>query len=237
MSNIEIISKEISAQLENKEISTALLSTTFKGFQPAVMKQAIMEGMIRGFEFKDFLEKNVYAIPFGGGYSLITSIDYARKLAMRSGLAGKTAPKYVFSDNEKKTVETCEITVKKVVDGMIAEFTSLVYFKEFNTGKNQWASKPLVMIAKVAEMHALRMAFPEQMSKQYVEEEMDKEVAGTVAEPLVINVVSAKEKLNAVTSLAELVNVWKKVLTTDERAVPELLKLKDELKDKLTPKA
>ena len=35
------------------------------------MKKAIMEGMIRGYTFKDFLEKNIYAIPFKDNYSLV----------------------------------------------------------------------------------------------------------------------------------------------------------------------
>lgn len=171
------INKEVSLQLADKETQDLLIKTVFKDFSVPMIKQAVAEAMIRGFEFKDLLEKNVYAIKYGETYSLITSIDYSRKIAMRSGLVGKTAPIYVEKDN---TIETCSITVKKATSGVIGEFTALVYFKEFNTGKNQWQSKPHVMIAKVAEMHALRMAFPEEMSQQYVEEEMQKEVVKNI---------------------------------------------------------
>ena len=172
MSNIEIINQEVSKELASKETVATLVQTTFKDFPAPLMKQAIVEGMIRGFSFKDFLEKNVYAVKYGQSYSLITSIDYARKIAMRSGMAGKSAPSYTFDDKGK--VESCSVTVKRATDGVIGEYTATVYFDEFSTGRNLWGTKPKVMIAKVAEMHALRSAFPEEMAKQYVEEEMEK---------------------------------------------------------------
>lgn len=172
-SKVALINQEINKELAAPEVGKALLATTFKGLNPVSMKQAIMEGMIRGFNFKDFLEKNVYAIPYGQGYSLVTSIDYVRKIAMRSGLVGKSAPTYTLDDKGK--IETCTITVKRIVSGQTGEFTATVYFSEYNTGRNTWATKPRTMIAKVAEMHALRSAFPEEMAQQYVEEEMELE--------------------------------------------------------------
>ena len=126
---------------------------------------------MRGFEFKDFLDKNIYAVPFGGSYSLITSIDYARKVGMRSGVVGKSAPVYQEQDGK---IISCSVTIKKEIKGLIGDFTSLVFFDEYNTGRNQWASKPRTMIAKVAEMHALRMACPEELSQAYSEEEYGK---------------------------------------------------------------
>jgi copper chaperone CopZ len=168
------IGSEITRELATPEVSRALLATTFKGFSELLMKQAIMEGRMRGFQFKDFLEKNVYAIPYGSGYSLITSIDYARKIAMRSGLAGKSAP--VFTYNEDKSIESCTITIKRNVGGVLGEYTATVFFSEYSTGRNLWLSKPKTMIAKVAEMHSLRSAFPEEMAQAYTEEEMQKEI-------------------------------------------------------------
>ena len=57
----------------------------------------------------------------------------------------------------------------------MGDYTATVYFDEYTKGRDLWKSKPRTMIAKVAEMHALRMAFPEQMEKHYVEEEFDAE--------------------------------------------------------------
>src|SRR4030042_5304087 len=142
------------------------------------MKQAITEGMIRGFKFKDFLDKNVYAIPYSSGYSLVTSVDYARKVAQNSGLVGKNEP--VFETDGDKIV-SCSVTVQKKskIDGYVGDFTAKVYFSEYyKAGKNGypslWDTKPRTMIAKVAEMHALRMACPEELAKAYVEEEIEK---------------------------------------------------------------
>lgn len=227
MSNLTQITAQVTQELGNQETVKTLLATTFKGFQPPLMKQAILEGMIRGFEFKDFLEKNVYAIAYGQSYSLITSIDYARKIAMRSGLAGKSAPTYEFGDN--KEVISCSVTVKRNSEGVVGEYTATVYFDEFNTKKNLWISKPKVMIAKVAEMHALRSAFPEEMSKQYIEEEMEKEVIAATPVQVVIDIVAAKAKMDTAKNYEELKGIWSK-FTADERSCPELMTYGKKLK-------
>jgi phage recombination protein Bet len=171
--DLKTINDEINTQLSDVSVKKTLIATTFKGLDETNMKKAIFEAMIRGFVFKDFLDKNVYALPFKDGYSLITSIDYARKKAMKNGLAGKNKPEYVFDDNGG--IISCSVTVKRNANGFIGEYTSEIYFKEYNTGYNLWKSKPLTMIAKVAEMHALRSAFPEDLSQAYVEEEMEAE--------------------------------------------------------------
>ncbi len=166
------INKEINLQL-TAETSNALLATAFKGLNATTMKQAIMDGMLRGFDFKSFLKKDVYALPYGTSYSLITSIDYSRKIGMRSGIVGKDSPVYEISEDGKKII-ACSVTVhKRFESGYIGDFTATVYFSEYSSGKNLWVTKPRTMIAKVAEMHALRMACPEELSQQYIEEEME----------------------------------------------------------------
>lgn len=171
-SQIQLINDEINRELAGEAVSRALLATTFKGLTPIIMRQAIMDGMIRGFTFKDFREKNVYAVPFGSTYSLVTSIDYSRKLGMRSGIVGKTAPVYEMDGNK---IISCEVTVKRKIGEYIGDYTAKVYFEEYDSGRNLWKTKPRTMIAKVAEMHALRMACPEMLAQQYIEEEIDLE--------------------------------------------------------------
>lgn len=226
MSQLEIINEEINKELSTAKVSKALLETTFKGLSEISMKQAIMEGMMRGFVFKDFLEKNVYAIPFGQKYSLVTSIDYSRKLAMRSGLAGKSAPNYEL--DESKNIKSCTITVKRNVDGVIGDYTATVYFREYTTGKNLWATKPHTMIAKVAEMHALRSAFPEEMAKVYLEEEFEKESIEASNE---LKIEEYEVKLLACKNLDELKTVFQNMPVV---AKEKLKGLKDELKLTLT---
>lgn len=219
MSTIETLNKEISLEISKPDVQKALLLTTFKGLDLQKMKQAMLEGMMRGFKFKDFLEKNVYAIPFRDGYSLITSIDYSRKIAMNSGLVGKSAPVYEYDKNGH--VISCTITIKRKVDGYVGEYTATADLREYSTGKNLWATKPKTMLAKVAEMHALRSAFPEQMAKQYVEEEIQKEI------PTEIKLDDFEQKLKATKSLDELSNVW---VSMPQKAKSGLKNLKDELK-------
>ncbi len=170
--SLALVNKEIGNELADPNITRALLATTFKDFTPELMRQAIFEGVLRGFTFTNFLQKDVFAIKYGAGYNLLTSIDFARKIGMRSGVVGKSAP--TFELDGKKLI-SCTVTVKRRVSEQdIGEFTATVYFDEFSTGKNLWNSKPRTMLAKVAEMHALRMACPEQLAKAYTEEEFDK---------------------------------------------------------------
>ncbi len=201
MNKIQTINEELNAEL-TAETSKALLATTFKGLTPVVMKQAIMEGMMRGFTFKDFLEKNVYAIPFSGGYSLITSVDYARKIGMRSGVVGVSAPVYEM-DGDK--ILSCTVTVKRKVEGEIGEYSATVFFAEYSTNKNLWVSKPRTMIAKVAEMHALRKACPEQLSQAYTEEEMVKENVTTPKQEITDEI---RAKIDNAKTREELLVIW-----------------------------
>ena len=202
MNTLQTINEQINQEL-TADASRALLATTFKGLTSIVMKQAIMEGMLRGFTFKDFLEKNVYAIPFSGGYSLITSVDYARKIGMRGGVVGISAPEYEEKDGK---VISCTITVKRSVGGVVGEYSATAYFDEYDTGKNLWRSKPRTMIAKVAEMHALRKACPEELSQAYTEEEMVKEVV-PVAQEITDEI---KAEVENTKTEEELKGVWEK---------------------------
>lgn len=171
MTDIQKYNEEINRQLGDPATMRALLATTFKGLDEVNMKKALLEGLIRGFQFQDFLEKNVYAIPYGQAYSLVTSRDYARKLAQRSGdLISISDAKFV-DDEAGKPVSATVVVKKKVLDE-IGEFTGTAYFSEYTTGKNLWASKPRTMLEKVSEMMALRKAYPEQLDKAYIEEEM-----------------------------------------------------------------
>jgi hypothetical protein len=223
--DIAKVKEDINIQLENQETMKSLMDTTFKGLNPQMVKRAVMEGVIRGFNFNDFLEKNIYAIPFKGGYSLITSIDYARKIGMRSGIAGKDAP--IFEEKDNKII-SCTVTVKKKTGSYVGDFTATVFFSEFyKAGKNGypslWDSKPHVMIAKVAEMHALRMACPEEMAQMYVEEEYQQQEA-----VLVFDSSEYETKLKGAKTLDELKRAW------DSLPAPartkEVMAIKDKMK-------
>ncbi len=244
--DIALFQKEIDAQVGDPKVAQTLVTTVFKGLTQESMKAALLEGRIRGFDFKAFLDKDIYAVPYGQGYSLVNSIDFVRKVGMKSGIVGKLAPKYVEEDGK---IITCEVTVKRMVSGFVGEFTALVYFKEYYAGhKNEdgtikknkygdvkpglWDTKPHTMIAKVAEMHALRMACPEELAQTYIEEEMEKSA--------VIEKVEVKQdftvqqtKLESSKTMQELVAVWE---TLSPEAKLELRAIKDQMKQKLEVK-
>lgn len=172
--SIAIINKQIAEELKDPAIARALLATTFKGLQEQVMKQAIFEGVTRGFSFKNFLEGDVYAIPFGQGYSLVTSIKFANKIAQKNGV-WVSGPKF---EMDGKKIESCSITAYRRIGQDIGEWTATVFFDEYNTDRNLWKTKPRTMLAKVCLSHVYRMACPEEMSQVYTEEEFDKEKEG-----------------------------------------------------------
>lgn len=174
--SIRAVNDEVNKELADPTIGRMLLATTFKGLDETNMRKAILEGVVRGFTFKDFLEKNVYAIPYSNAYSLVTSIDYARKKGMRAGIVGKEAPVYVM---DGKKIVSCAVTVHRKVGTYVGKYTAEVYFDEYYKSPGNkpslWDTKPRTMIAKVAEMHALRMACPEELSQMYTEEEFAKD--------------------------------------------------------------
>lgn len=171
---------ELNTQISDPSVMRALVATVFKGFKDErIVKQACLEAMMRGYSFQDIVNKKIYAIPFGGGYSLVQSINDVRAIAMKSGQVGKGAPEF---EEKNGKIFSCTVTVKRRVDGYVGDYTATVYFDEYNKGKDNWVSKPRTMISKVAEMHALRMAFPEELSQAYVEEEFAKDVVAESSE-------------------------------------------------------
>lgn len=231
-SSLALIKEEINREIASPETLKSLVEITFKGLSVESAKRALLEGMMIGFTFKDFLQKNVYAIPYGQGYSLVGSIDYCRKIGMKSGVVGVSAP--IYTEDEKKNILTCEITVKRMTGGMVGNFTALVYFNEYTTGRNQWATRPRTMISKVAEMHALRKACPEEMSQIYVEEEYEKDKNGIIdeEEKKKIEKVEFGKKMMSCQTIKELQDMW--VLSPGYlKKDKEIVELKDKLKAEL----
>lgn len=109
--------------------------------------------------------------------SYVTSIDGYRIIAHRTGLfAGVDEPKFRY---DGQRLIRCTVSVyKKDSD---RPFSASVSFSEYNTGKNLWKKMPETMLAKVAEAHALRKAFPQDLSGIYTQDEMDQ------AEPTIVS--------------------------------------------------
>lgn len=244
--DIQKYQEEVTKELANKETFNLLVATTFKGLTEENVRQAIVEGMIRQFTFKDFLEKNVYAIPFNNKttgkqeYSLITSIDFMRKRGMKSGVIGVSLPAY--EETKEGKIISCSISVKRKINATdTGEFFAKVYFDEYTTKQNQWTSKPRTMIAKVAEAHALRKACPEEMSQMFTAEEMGEKAApakpaGAIAPPAAApdDTSAFEAKLKACTNLDDL---KKEFIALPPAVKVKLTPLKDQIKATLTNNA
>lgn len=201
---VALVKQEINRQLADKETMESLLATTFKGLEAPTMKRALLEGMLRGFSFTEFLNGDVYAVPFANGYSLVTSIDRSRKIGARNGVVGVKAPVYKMDGDR---IVSCLVTVlKRFPDGYVGEFEAEPDFKEYSTGKNLWASKPKTMIAKVAEMHALRKACPEELAQAYVEEEFQK--GETPVHTPSLNLDALRKMLDGCKTTEDLERAW-----------------------------
>jgi len=132
-------------------------------------------------------KKEIYLIPYKGTYSIIVGIDGMRAKAARSGLAaGKDDAKFDLQAdgtyqtaaqlvNGKHYPTSCTVTVYKVVGGTRCPFTKTVLFREYCPANppatSKWLTMPFNMIEKVAEAHALRMAFADEVAGLNIEEE------------------------------------------------------------------
>lgn len=104
-----------------------------------------------------------------------TSIDAMRSRAEETGkYAGNDKP--VFTYNDKNQLIHAQVTVWKMVEGTRCPFEGEADWEEFYPGDKQgfmWNKMPRIMLGKCAEAQALRKAFPKQLKKVYVKEEMD----------------------------------------------------------------
>jgi len=130
-------------------------------------------------------KKEIYLVRYGDKYHTIVGIDGMRAKAARSGLAaGKDDAKYdLQSDGTYQTAAqlvqgkhyptSCTVTVYKVIGGIRCPFTKTVLFREYcpANATNKWQTMPFNMIEKVAEAHALRMAFADEVAGLNIEEE------------------------------------------------------------------
>lgn len=147
----------------------------------------------------DPMQKPVHLVPmnsknadgsWGKRNIVMPGIGLYRIQASRSGsYAGMTEPEFGEDITEKignKNVtypKWCKVTVKKILDGHIVEFSAKEYWKENYAvvgGKEKdpapnsmWEKRPYGQLAKCAEAQALRKAFPEIIGSHPTAEEME----------------------------------------------------------------
>ena len=123
--------------------------------------------------------RQIYFMKTRGRPTIVVSIDGFRLIAARSGVyGGQTQPQWCGEDGEWKDVWLSDdppaaSRVGVYRQGVEQPSWGVVTWKEFGQGKTStWEAMPSHMLAKVAESHALRKAFPNEMSGLYSADEM-----------------------------------------------------------------
>jgi phage recombination protein Bet len=112
----------------------------------------------------------IFFIKYGTGPgTIVIGRDGFRARAAAIGLHTGTKVGIIRDDKGSCLGAWCEVYRKDWKEPAREE----VSLKEYDTGKGQWAKMPETMIKKVAEVAALRMAFPDQLSGLYSTDEMD----------------------------------------------------------------
>ena len=130
------------------------------------------------------LRRQIYAIPRGNKMTIQTSIDGFRLIAERTGCyaPGRLSQ---FHYDDKGNLLAATAYVKKLAGGVWHEVGEQALLCEYMGQTSFWQKMPSVMLSKVAEMRALRRAFPDALSGLLGDDEMDQADNKFVPEPVV----------------------------------------------------
>lgn len=127
----------------------------------------------------DPLAKQIYSIKRGGKMVTQIGIDGARLIAQRTArYAGQDGPYWCGPDGVWKDVwlsaeHPCAAKVNVYLAGIERGTPGVAHWSEYAaTNGEMWRKMPALMLAKCAEMLALRKAFPQELSGLYTSEEM-----------------------------------------------------------------
>ncbi len=127
----------------------------------------------------DPLAKQIYSIKRAGKMVTQIGIDGARLVAQRSGrYAGQDGPYWCGEDGQWTDVWLSDnapraAKVNVYLMGVDRGTPGVAHWREYaQTSSDMWRKMPALMLAKCAEMLALRKAFPQELSGLYTAEEM-----------------------------------------------------------------
>ena len=137
-----------------------------------IVPMSIKNAVTGKYEYKDVVMAGVglYRIQAARSnqYAGVSEPEFGEDVICNLGGAEITYPKW------------CKVTVKKIVNNTIVEFTAKEYWlenyaakKDTATPNTMWQKRPYGQLAKCAEAQALRKAFPEIVSQHPTAEEME----------------------------------------------------------------
>lgn len=215
--NLAIKSKD-----NNQEIILALKNSVYPGAKNESIAMAI--NYCKNAKL-DPLQKPVHIVPMPIRNSqgtivwqdvIMPGIGLYRTQASRSGAyAGMTEPQFgeeITEDLGGITItypKWCVITVRKLIDGQMAEFIAREYWKEnYATAKKDttapnkmWHKRPYGQLAKCTEAQALRKAFPELTGALPTYEEMEGKIE------MLTEYKEAQHTPNGITRLKQVLNI------------------------------
>jgi phage recombination protein Bet len=137
----------------------------------------------------DPLSRQIYSIQRGNQRTIQISIDGFRLIAERTGkYAGQEGPEWCGIDGVWKSVWLQKEAPAAARVGVLrsdfkAPLWGVATMASYDGGNNMWKKMPDVMLAKCAEMLALRKAFPQELSGLYGTDEMEQADSGTQEPP------------------------------------------------------
>ena len=181
------------AVMPDDELIDVLRSSLYPGASENSIKLVLGYCKAAGL---DPMQKPVHIVPMWDSKAkqmrdvIMPGVGLYRTQAARTGnFVGQTEPEFgpmvtaVLSGVEVTYPDWARVTVKRLVHGMVAEFSAVEYWVENYAVKggqeksiapnSMWFKRPRGQIAKCAAAQALRMAFPESTGSQPTADEME----------------------------------------------------------------
>ena len=160
----------------------------------------------------------------GPSFSTIVAIDGYRAIAHRTGLYCGGESSIELDDKGFPIAAT--YTAKKLIQSHICSFQATIYYdeavqtiKDYDTGNqvpnSMWLKRPKGQLIKCAEAAALRMAFPEDLSGTYVEDELTPETLTINQGEVLPPAPEPKATLDQIDTLIDLVDNVARLLIKD----------------------
>jgi len=136
--------------------------------------------------------KQIYAALIGGKWTILTGVDGFRVVAQRSGqYTGQTPIQWTADgvtwvdawlpelQGGKKGDRPAAARVGILRKGFTEPLMQVVTWAEFGKSSGNWSDRPAHMLGIRAETHALRRAFPNDLSGLYTPEDFDTDAVDT----------------------------------------------------------
>lgn len=182
MSNLVSIPKTDTVHFDEKKIEL-IRKTVANQLTPNEFELFISIAKARGL---DPILGQIHAVVRGQGdkakVNFQVGIDGFRLIAARTGeFAGRDETRFEYKSGTHHP-DKAKVTVYRFVNGQKCSWTASAKWDEYYPGETMgfmWKKLPETMLEKCAEAKALRMAFPNDLSGLYVNEEMDQAQAPT----------------------------------------------------------